>query len=210
MKQTNLFGDNIARDKIEHINNIKLEGNNNVIIQGVDTNNTNITVNVPFEDFVEKYTKEKDREIDSLYKNISELRQLDTFKSKEIQEKQTQLEQLEAEKETIENQVKELIEKAEKTDFSEMSGLYQQAYQAFFKGNIDVALEILNEAKLQEQEQDLQERHKQEDKQLAQNRILRAELLVLKAKFDQAEKNFEIALKLERSVENLYIYMRVT
>ncbi len=199
--------DNIGRDKIENIkkiNSFALDGNNNLVIQGVDKCNVTVNINIPFNEFALKFTKEKDRKIEGLYQSIKELRQLSTYKDTDILNLSHQIEKLKNEKETIGNQVQNLINEAEKTDFSKMSDLYRSAYQEFLQGRIDEALEILNETKLKKQEETTKQKRKQEDFQLAKNRILRAQMLVIKFRFNEAEKNYAEAIKISHSADNLF------
>ena len=80
-------GDNVGGDKIENlnrINSLKLDGNNNVVIQGADKSHIEIPVSVPFNEFALKFTQETYREIDGLYQRVQELRQAGDVKENEI------------------------------------------------------------------------------------------------------------------------------
>jgi Tfp pilus assembly protein PilF len=212
VKQENsghIGGDMVGRDKIQHIkkvNTVNLDGNNNVVIQGVDKSNITVNITVPFEDFVEKYTREKDREIDNLYQSITELRQLNNYKQTDLRNLQYQIQELSEQRTNLEQQVKENIKNAEQTDFSKMDDLYQAAYVEFLKGDIDRLLDILNKNKLEKYEAELSKKRQKENYQVAQNRILRAKGLAMNFEFEEAEGNYKIALQFDRSPRNLFEY----
>jgi tetratricopeptide (TPR) repeat protein len=175
---------------MKKINTIKLDGNNNVIIQGVEENGQ-VTVNtVSWDDFVKKYTIELHERIEEQQKLLARSEELFDLKTLQLS---GEINKLQAELDSKEEQIKEMIRQYEKVDLSQTSTLYQQAFALFVKGKLDNALAVLDEAKLDEQE-----------KQQAEARVLKANILQLQNDFENAEKNLLRAVEIYPSAENFF------
>lgn len=173
------------------INTIKLDSSsNNVIIQGIEENGQ-VTVNtVSWDDFVKKYTIELHERIEEQQKLLACSEELFDLKRLQLS---GEINKLQAELESKEEQIKEMIRQYEKVDLSQTSTLYQQAFALFVNGELDDALAVLDDAKLDEQE-----------KQQAQARVLKANILQLQNDFENAEKNLKRAVEIYPSYENYF------
>ncbi|MDR0544868.1 MAG: tetratricopeptide repeat protein [Odoribacteraceae bacterium] len=89
-----------------------------------------------------------------------------------------------------EAKIREIIKYYETVDVNS-STLYKEAFDLFTKGELDEALAVLDEAKLQENE-----------KKDADARILKAKMLALKYDFPNAETNYLKAVSIFPSFEN--------
>ncbi|MEA3450513.1 MAG: tetratricopeptide repeat protein, partial [Bacteroidota bacterium] len=172
----------------------------------VHHNNIAINITITSDEFIQKFIAKKDREIDNLYLQITEIRELKDYQAKDINDLQEKINNLYGEKKILETQVKELLEKGKSTDFKQVDRLYQKAYLEFLQGNVDAMLEKLNADKFTQNENELFERQKKERQQASQNRILRAKGLIMKFRFDEAEENFQIAVDIEKTPENIFQY----
>ncbi|MDR0829302.1 MAG: tetratricopeptide repeat protein, partial [Prevotellaceae bacterium] len=161
------------------INKVQLDNsNNNVIIQEVAENGS-VTINtVHWNDFVNKYTIEQRKRIEELEKLLSRSEDLfDRNRMDWANEREDLLKQITETKE----QIRLILEqKAENP-----SKLYEIAYKYFIEGDIDKALETLNDAKLNEQAE-----------KLADEYILKARLLIIKNDYANAEKYFTRAVEI--------------
>lgn len=169
----------------ETITSIQLNGNNNVVIQSV--NNSQVTVQtVNWDDFVKKYTIEERERIAELKKSLEKSEELlDTNKklyNYEGLELSQQINDLQKQLDSKEAQIKEIISSYKDKDLSDAntSPLYREALSLFLNGKIDAVLDLLSEAKLEE-----------EEIKTAQLRILKAQALQLEYRFEEAAVNFE-------------------
>ena len=168
-------GDNVGRDKIENlikINSATLE-NGNVVLNGVNAENLNVSFTVPFSSFVEKYTVDKVREITNLRERVSELKELNEYKFEKKEILSAKIDKLTKEKALIEGQVESLLSRFKNAKYSNVSELYNKAYNEFLNGNIEEALNHLNEETLTSLEQEVKIRQGLEIDMLKQNRTLR-------------------------------------
>ena len=180
----------------QEINKVSLDGNGNVVIQGVK--DSKITINtIAWDDFVKKYTVEQHERIKELKERVEEQKQrinenkelagLETLKlSNEINKfKKTILDK--------EKQVKEIIKRYEHKDLNIISECYKQAFNYFIDGDLAKALEELSKTKLDD-----------EEKKLAEARTLKAKILQLQYKFDEAENNFLRAVNIFPSFDTYF------
>jgi tetratricopeptide (TPR) repeat protein len=173
----------------ETITSIKLDGNNNVVIQSV--NNSQVTVQtVNWDDFVKKYTIEQRERIAELQKLLNRTEKLYGYERLELSQKINYLQKQLDDKEA---QIKSIIESYKDKDLSDAntSPLYREALALFLNGKTDAVLELLSEAKLEE-----------EERKTAELRILKAQALQLEYRFEEAAVNYEKAVAIAPTGEN--------
>jgi len=174
----------------EQIKSIRLDGNNNVVIQSVQ--NSQIKVErIDWDSFVQKYTIEQRERIQELQKLLSRSEELFGLKEQKYAEQIGKLQQDIQRKET---QLKDIIQQYKDKDIQATTSLYQRAFAYFIEGELNKALEVLDDAQLDEAEQ-----------QQADARILKANILQLENRFDEAEKQLKRAVAIYPSVENLFL-----
>ena len=175
---------------MKRINSVKLKGNNNVVIQGV-TENGQVTISeVKWDDFVQKYTIEQRERIKELQLLLSRTDKLYDLKALELSGR---IDELQADLEQKEEQIKFLFKELEDKDLSRTSDLYQLAATSFIEGELDRALVLLDEGRLDEQERNQ-----------AEERVLKARIYRLKNQFDQAEFQLKWAVSIYPSFINCH------
>lgn len=173
------------------INSIKLnKSNNNIIIQEVAENGQVVFNTINWDDLVQKYTAELQKQIDELRKLLERSEKVFDIERLELSGK---INKLEKEKEEKEEQIKNILGQYENKNIAEESTAYQKAFTYFIEGNLDAALGVLEDARLEEKE-----------KQQAESRILKGDIYVLKYDFINAEKNYLRASEIFSSFENLF------
>jgi len=175
------------------INKISVTGNYNIVLQGADgTTNTQT-----LEEFIKPFTKDKDELINRLKRTLDDKETIQSLSNEKIKCLSADYQQALNEKAALAAQIEKMVQDFSKMDIAESGELYQQAFNLFMSAKLDEALELLNELRLQ---QDLNkiEQHEQEAKSkrrdLANSFLLRAKILQLKFDFKNAEKSFEKAV----------------
>jgi len=142
----------------------------------------------------QRYNEEKQQ----LEQNIKELRELRDFDELKFQELNKKLKKLDIQKTIHLTQINELRKVNEVIE----EKLYKKAFDLFSQGKIDEALSVLNEPNLRKDEKILDKKKKE----LANRRLLKARLLVLKNNYNEAFTNFEQAIKLYNHPVNIIEY----
>ena len=172
------------------IKSLLLASNNNIIIQNVAENGT-VTVNtIELKDFLAQYTQELQERISELQKSLERSEELFKYKKEELSK---EINHLNLQIKEREDRIKNIILQYKDKDISQLSDDYQKAFTLFFEGKLKEALLLLNDSVLQESE-----------KQQAETRILKGQILFLRNKFPEAEKNFIRATAIYPSEENFY------
>ncbi|NHQ60588.1 tetratricopeptide repeat protein [Chlorobium sp. BLA1] len=167
-------------------NHIKIDGNNNLVLQDIDGNMTTIAINA----FIEKFTNELKEEIHLLYGRLSDKEKIETLSDIVREQLQDELKKAIDAKAGLENRITTLLEEFKNKDISTTDSLYQEAFSLFMNGKLDEALVVLDDAKLDERAQEV----KNEQRQVAETFLLKAQLLQLTFAFEKAAKNFEKAI----------------
>jgi len=154
--------------------------------------------------------KELTTTIELLKKQIGDKEKLlirsEAFFDSELNKFKCRINELESEKVALENQIAGLITEIKKVDFSKSSEQYQLAINYLMNGEIEMAISVLDEAKLDEelnQLQDSEEKLIDTFRQNADSRMLKAKLLLLECNFEDAKNN---ALKSLQVYEKLCIF----
>lgn len=137
--------------------------------------------------FVEKFTKEKDEQIKLLKETLTDKQKIEELSDYKITELKSKLHLLQENKISLEKQIKVLLEDFSKRNISETSALYQEAFNLFITGSLEEALNALDEEKLLEQEAKIQIQQKEQ----AETRFFKAELLAIKFQYKEAAFNIE-------------------
>jgi len=126
--------------------------------------------------------------IESINSKIDSIKDyLNSDIDRETKEKyEIQISQLEQQKANLETELHKVHEQISKIDMNNASELFKKAYQFYCNGDIDKALEVLDEKTLMKNE--LWD---------AQNRLLKAFLLHLLNKIDESHKNFYKAFQIQ-------------
>ena len=167
-------------------NHIRIDGNNNLVLQDVDGNMTTIVLTT----FIEKFTNELKDEITLLYGRLSDKEKIEKLSDTVREQLQDELKKAIDAKDDLENHITALLEEFKNKDISKTDILYKEAFSLFMSGELDNALAILDDAKLDARAQDV----KKEQRQVAETFLLKAQLLQLKFAFEEATKNFEKAI----------------
>ncbi|MCD8193249.1 MAG: tetratricopeptide repeat protein, partial [Tannerellaceae bacterium] len=185
---------------IFEIDPIHLESSNNNIIVG---KNAQVTINntvIQVDEIVAKYTRQLEIRIQEQQEKIVREKQLTDYQLKELREEIYSLQHKINQKE---KQVAEILQLYDNKDVSSLSSNYQEALQLFLQGELEKALVLLDNKKLEDTE-----------KQQAENRILRGRLFYLQGDFQQARNEYQKAVSIHTSDENisylanLYINLR--
>lgn len=166
---------------------VNFNGNNDLVIQSTTKDGVQIEEQKSFKDFVSPFSASYQAQIEDLQDTIEDKKRLNGFINKEVLELYFKKEKLENKKTNKEQQVAHLLKELNGKDITNKSSLFQQAFNCFIEGDIDTALSVLDEGKIPEEGND-------NKKQKAEIRILKARLLTIKNKFDEAGKNYEKAL----------------
>ncbi len=129
-----------------------------------------------------------DNSIESIKSKIDSIKDyLNTNIDKETKEKyEAQISELEQQKANLEKELHKVHEQISKIDISTASKLFRKAYQCYCNGDIEKALEVLDEKIL-----------RQNELWSAQNRLLKAFLLHLLNQTDESHKNFYKAFQIQ-------------
>lgn len=173
----------------EQIKSIEFDGNHNVVIQSVQNSTVKVET-IDWDSFVQKYTIEQRERIQELQKLLSRSEELFGLKEQKYAQQISELQQDIQQKET---QLKNIIQQYKDKDLQATTSLYQRAFAHFVAGELDKALEVLDDAQLDEAEQ-----------QQAEARILKANILHLENRFEEAEKQFKRAVDIYPSWDNMF------
>lgn len=160
----------------------------NILIDKIEKN-ASLTVNeIHLEKFLDLYTKElKDR--------IKELEKLVKCTEECVGNKQQEyiltIEQLTRQLAERESRLKNFVEQYQDKDLSHLPESYQTVFELFVQGECETALALLDEEILRENE-----------KNQAENRILKGNILLSLDRIKEAEANFKKAVEIYPSVEN--------
>lgn len=171
-------------------NQTKIDGENNIVIQIIDCKGENIELSL--QEVLNPIAEPYKQQIDILKKTIEDKVKIESILDKEVLRLSAKVESLENEKSNIEKQVILILEELDGKDLGKSNNLYNKAYQCFIDGDIDQAISVLDDAKMEAEEKEMLEGLKQR----AETRILKARLLTIKNDFDEAGKNYERALEL--------------
>ena len=173
----------------ETITSIKLDGDNNVVIQSV--NNSQITVQtVIWDDFVKKYTIEQRERIAELQKLLDRTEKLHGYEQLALSQ---QINDLQQKLDSKEAQIKAIIESYKDKDLSDAntSPLYRDGLRLLLNGEIKEVRKLLNRARLEE-----------EAIKTAESIILSAQAAQLDYDFEEATYNYEWAVRIAPTGEN--------
>ncbi|NIM80917.1 MAG: tetratricopeptide repeat protein [Candidatus Aminicenantes bacterium] len=141
---------------------------------------------------------------EAINKNYELLKENIQLKS-DIKEKDKEIAKLTAQRDAALAQVEDAAKTFAAVDLDQASRLYKEAFAYFKKGDIDKALETLDDAKIEEAVRQAQEEKRKADeaiKKNADNYRLKAQLFIIKLRFEQAENYFKKAIRLDP--DNIY------
>jgi len=187
---------------IEKYKSIKIEGNNNIVIQGVDKQGAVVVNNIDFDIFLKQYTNELNERIKELKKIIAEkdLNNKLTEKLLTASEELFNAERIKLFEEIdyLQNQVKQkeiqiknIISELENKNVENTSKTYQNAIHFLVNGDIEKALATLDDRYLEN-----------EEFKNAESRLLKASIYELKFDFKNAEINYSRAVNIHPSWKN--------
>ena len=160
-----------------------------------------------FEILKEKIEQKYDTKVTNLENTISNLNELRDYDKNKIGALANKIEQLEKEKK---NHLEQL-DSIRKSNLNIDEKLHKEALELFLQDKIDQSLEKLEEKILIEEEERNRNRNKElqeESKKLAKRRIFKARLYAIKFNFKKAIFNFEKAIKIDSSPENLFEFAK--
>lgn len=170
---------------------IDFNSNDNLlVIQTTNINGVQTESEKSFQDFVNPFSSLYQVQIDDLQSIIEDKKSVNGIINKEVIELYVKKEKIKNEKANKEQQIAHLLNELNGKDINGTSSLFQQAFNYFIDGDVDKALLVLDEANIQEEENN-QSNNKQRK---AEVRILKARLLIIKNNFDEAGRNYKKAL----------------
>ena len=181
-----------------NINKVSAEGDNIFIFQHIDSEGNKTEERKSLEEFLQPFVKSYKDQIEILKNTIEDKAKIEGYLDKDVLELSEKVNALELEKNILEDQVSHFLKELEGKDLSQATSLYKNAFEFFTHGDIDKALEILDEAKLEEEEN----RAIETIKQKAETRILKAQILRVNHQFEEAGSNYEKAVNLYDSWDN--------
>ncbi|KAA3636947.1 MAG: tetratricopeptide repeat protein [Bacteroidetes bacterium] len=181
------------RTKINKVS--KVEGDNNFIIQFIDSNNNIEEIQNSFQDFLRSYVDPYEKQISVLKQALEDKVKIEGLLDNKVIQLSEKIQNLETAKAKIENQVIDLIQRMEGNELSQTPELYQTAFELFMEGEIDKAILILDEAKMEEEEKRVEETMIQ----MAETRLLKARMLKIQNSHEEAARNYERAFELKQS-----------
>ena len=187
----------------KNINRIdKIEGTNIFVFQYIDANGNLSEEKKPLEDFLllHPLVIEKEKRISDLESHIQTLIKASGLQDEKVIRQSQEIQSLENDKEQLKKELEGFLLQVEGKDLSQTTDLYQLAFQEFMNGNIDEALLVLDEAKLEEEERIAKESIKQK----AETRLLKAKMLRIKHRYEEAGRNYEKAVELFLKLGQLF------
>jgi tetratricopeptide (TPR) repeat protein len=163
------------------INRLRIVGDNNIVFQDIDGSQINTTIKA----FISNITAEKDERIADLKRTIEDKTEIQHLSRNEIQRLGRELTQLKEERLSLKKHIEEMLREFDGKDLSTTSKIYQEAFNLFVSGKLREAIDFLTEDKMAA-----------EEKQQAQIRRLKADMLVLNFDFAGAAHNYEKAVAL--------------
>ncbi|OOQ58539.1 tetratricopeptide repeat protein [Mucilaginibacter pedocola] len=173
-------------------NSVKIDGDNNLVLQLVDGGNLRIALN----EFIDKFTHEKDQRIKELQDALFDKSKVVMLTEERVSTLAAELDRVTKERDSLSVQITKIIEDFSQKDIAASNELYKQAFNLFINAKLDEALALLSEARLQDELLLIQQREevsKRERRNLADNYLLRAEMLKLKFDFEEASECFKSA-----------------
>ena len=189
---------------------INFNGEDNIVIQSTNINGNLIEQQKSFQDFVSPFSVSYQMQIEDLQNTIEDKKRTNGLINKEVIELYIKKETLENKKANKEQQVAHLLKELNGKVINDTSSLFQHAFNYFIEGDVDAALSVLEDTKIQEEEK----KDNKNSKQYAEIRILKARLLIIKNKFEEASRNYERAFELYSvwntafEVGNYYYYLK--
>ena len=172
-------------------NNIRIDGNNNIVIQDINGDIQTII----FDEFIKQFTSEKNIQIKLLEDKLLDKEEIKNLSDYKVSRLQMDLQRLQDDKKYLENQVQALLLEFSKADISEADKSYREAFELFVNGQLEEAIDVLDEDILLEQEVKIKARQEKQ----AETRLLKAQLLSIRFDFVGAAYNIE---KMVRCLSN--------
>lgn len=176
-------------------NSVKIDGDNNLVLQLVDGG----TLKVTLSEFIDKFTHEKDERIKELQEALYDKNTIINLTQEKASTLSAELERLTEERDAQATQITKMLDDFAQKDIATSSELYKQAFNLFIDTKLEEALALLSEARLQEELKSIEQQEESPNKRrrdLADSYLLRAEMLQLKFDFPGAGKCLEIAVSI--------------
>ncbi|MBC7904464.1 MAG: hypothetical protein H7Y27_13650, partial [Gemmatimonadaceae bacterium] len=187
-------------------NKLTIEGDNNIVLQDVDGQ----TITDSFENFLKKFTEEKDQRIASLERMVNMSESLSRL---EVEKAGRELHDVRIEKEVLEKTVRKLVEDFNGKNLTETSGLYKQAFSLFTSGDLKTAIEVLNQRNIDDDLAEIEreertaisklEKSRSARRKLSEELAFKAQLLGVDSLIDQARQTFERAISIDRNIHTV-------
>jgi len=174
-------------------NEIISEGYGNINLQDLSISGDLSINQIDIDELTRKITKPKDDEIVLLREQISVYKENKDLNDEKLLNLRRELSEKLNEKIDVEEQVKKLAKELSGKDISASGTLYREAVELFLQGKLDDALDVLDDSKLEA-----------EAKKNSNARILKANFLTLRHKFDEAEKNYLRAIEMYPDCNSFY------
>ena len=182
----------------KRINKVEAKGDNIFIFQYIDSAGNKTEEKRSLEEFLKPFIGPNEERIKELKVHLADKTELLGYKDSVVIKLSDEIQTLKDKNEQLNQQISQFLEGMEGKDLSQTSNLYQTAFELFTESNIDEAIEILDDAKMEEEEN----RALDEMMQRAETRLLKAKMLKIKNRHNEAAVNYEKAVELFQSWVN--------
>ncbi len=183
-----------------NINKVSAKGNNIFVFQYIDEQGNTSEKETSLQEFLQPFIKEYKERIEELKASLRDKDKIIDFSDNEALRKSQEIADLKDKIASKEKQAKHLLQELEGKDLRQLPKLYQEATYYFMQGKLQKALNVLDEAKIQEAEKVALENIKN----IAKTRMLKAQLLRIANRFKEAGENYEKALTLIFDWDNCF------
>lgn len=184
-----------------YVNKINVNGDKNFVFQFIDNEGNISEVIKTFEELLLPITAGKDKEIEGLRNELDDKKKIEGLQDIQISNLSSKLEALLKEYDFLKEQTKQFLSSLDGIELNKTNEDYQTAFNLFLKGDIVNALKVLSEVKMIEAEQ----RAVDSIINLAETRLLKAQILQLSNKYEEAGENYEKAIELVPCWKNYFI-----
>jgi tetratricopeptide (TPR) repeat protein len=184
----------------KQINKVEIEGSNNIVIQGIGGEVFTYNLN----EVIDKITEPLKRQIELLESSLSDKTKLYEYSNFEINSLRQELEERLREREELKNKIEEITRQVKQLDPLSIGELHKAALNNLFAGDLEGALAILEDAKIQAQIDALQAKEEQielEKEEICNTLIFRSQLLMLDGELSMAIESAKKALNVSKKFQ---------
>ena len=182
----------------QRINKLEIEGNNNIVFQYIDGQGNVNEEHCSFKEFLKPFISRYQNQIEQYQEQInlhkqrlSDKEKIEALLNEKIRTLSGEINKLSVEIEKREKEVVHLLKEYQNKDFTAFSDSHKKAFNLFISGSLEEAKQLLSEAELEKEEVKLIKNARK----INESRILKARILRVEQKYQEAGINYEKALK---------------